>query len=545
MNKYVDLSGVINYYYFMKLLKPYKYLFVLPAFLVFSVLVSKAQNLIPNGDFTDTHIVDNTWDGVNREGYLVTHTHHSLVLISGSRSQGKPFGASPCWKDVTGDGKPDLVVGDGNGFIWIFETRSRRNAYPPVFTTGRFVHAFYGDDMNIDVCDINADRINDILIGLGNGQIRLLRNNGGGKFLPTATGQPLTEPMFERGEKARYLGRYLAPRLVDWNNDKKIDLIFGEGSYSANSIYLYLNQGNNSNPEYGPARRHWLAYGMGREHLSPAVGDLDADGDLDLLVGERIGNLTWYENIRRDPDSETPYLLQPKDYAVTVGAKEKPAGEFPRPYLADIDGDKKLDLIIGCNDGRLMFSRNIGVPVEPAFAEAVYLKGKDTLKPYPTPSRWSLHRGRTSAIVMQAKKEMDLVTGKQLAYAHLYFVDGYVGASGGLGTGCSIDYDKTYRLTFRARAKNTRGGCSISQSAERYVEGEFLRSRGGETVRMNVSPGTDWQTFTKTFRFSRLTKEAEKRTSTGVHIGFGMSGAQPNSWFDITDVTVVPANEPF
>ena len=527
----------------MKLHKWYYCLAIFSSFLYIVTSACVAQNLIANGDFTETHIVDNTWDGVNREGHLVTHSHHSSVLISGSRSQGKPFGASPCWKDVTGDGKPDLVVGDGDGFIWIFKTRSKRNAYPPVFTTGRFVHAFYGDDMNIDVCDINADRINDILIGLGNGQIRLLRNNGGAKFLPTATGQPLTEPLFERGEKARYLGRYLAPRLIDWNNDKKIDLVLGEGSYSANSVYLYLNQGNNSNPEYGSAKRNWLAYGMGREHLSPTFGDMDADGDMDMLAGERIGKLTWYENIKRDPDSDTPYLLQPKPGSVLVGSNDKPAGEFPRPCLADINGDKKPDLIIGCNDGRIMFSRNIGVPAEPAFAEAVYLKGKDTLKPYPTPSRWGLNRGRTSAIVMEAKKEKNLVTGKNVSYAHLYFVDGYVGASGGLGTGCSVEYDKTYRLTFLARAKNTRAGCGINQSGERYVDGEFLRSKGGKSVHMEVSPGSDWQKFTKTFRFSRLTKKAEERSKTGVSIGFGLNSAQPDGWFDITGVTVAPANE--
>jgi hypothetical protein len=264
---------------------------------------------------------------------------------------------------------------------------------------------------------------------------------------------------------------------------------------------------------------------------------------MDMLAGERIGKLTWYENIKRDPDSDTPYLLQPKPGSVLVGSNDKPAGEFPRPCLADINGDKKPDLIIGCNDGRIMFSRNIGVPAEPAFAEAVYLKGKDTLKPYPTPSRWGLHRGRTSASVMEAKKEKNLVTGKEIAYGHLYFVDGYVGASGGLGTGCSIDYDKTYRLTFFARAKNTRAGCGINQSGEQYVDGEFLRSKGGESVHMEVSPGSDWQKFTKTFRFSRLTKKAEERSKTGVSIGFGLNSAQPDGWFDITGVTVAPANE--
>jgi hypothetical protein len=84
------------------------------------------------------------------------------IMIEGATTEAMPFGASPCYADVTGDGVPELVVGDSRGFVWIYAQRSARGQFPPRFDRGRFLPTYLGRVLNIDVADYNADGLNDI-----------------------------------------------------------------------------------------------------------------------------------------------------------------------------------------------------------------------------------------------------------------------------------------------------------------------------------------------------------------------------------------------
>lgn len=103
--------------------------------------------------------------------------------------------------------------------------------------------------------------------------------------------------------------------------------------------------------------------------LFPTFGDVDADGDEDLITGNGTGTLFYFENQSISYNDPVFVLISDNYQQIDVGA-------FSTPQLIDLTGDNLLDLAIGNQNGTLTFYRNTGTSTQAEFTFTTDSLGK-------------------------------------------------------------------------------------------------------------------------------------------------------------------------
>ncbi len=242
--------------------------------------------------------------------------------------------ACPLLVDLNKDGLTELLVGSVNGRAMLF----RRFATLPLEL--QLVWG-YNDSLDTDsqclptAADLDKDGRLDILIGANSGYIQHFRQK-------TATSMDLER--VSRQFSAINGGARTAPCLTDLDQDGRFELLIGNSSgevatwtQSPTDPFLFTQV----TPTAVETRIDTYA--------SLAVGDLDADGKLDLLATCGSGDVFHFE--------------QPSAKALTftfiernfLGITEAGMGGIA---IGDVDGDGKLDILIGDRPGRVRYYRN-------------------------------------------------------------------------------------------------------------------------------------------------------------------------------------------
>jgi hypothetical protein len=237
--------------------------------------------------------------------------------------------------------------------------------YQPVTGSGNPFSAVNVDfDAAPTLGDIDGDGDLDAFIGEGYGEIYFYRNTGSPASPSYVRVDDEDTPFY--GFNFGYLA---APSLVDIDNDNDLDAFVGallDPDTNEGAVYFYRNTGTASAPVFEEVSGEFDPFNgvISGTMNKPTFGDLDGDGDFDALIGDADGFIHFFINVGTPITAS--FIPSTGPSAPFNGVD---VGMFASPALADIDGDGDLDALAGENDGILNYFRNDGAPAAPFFVE--------------------------------------------------------------------------------------------------------------------------------------------------------------------------------
>lgn len=328
-------------------------------------------------------LYDNCWgkffdNGISKSVKLGNASTCSSGFQGGIDIQSRHPGASITTFDADNDGDKDALLGsvsyENLSFLNNGGTRTaalittQNNTYPPN-TEGVNLPVFPASYL----LDLDFDGKKDLIVSpastnyIENYAVNWFYKNTGTTTVPTFQLQQkdfFVRDMIDLGTGAN-------PVLIDVNADGLLDLVVGNGTLfvpgveRTSVLQLYQNVGTASIPVFRLVDDNWLNFkalsSIDNYDFSPTFGDLDGDGDLDLLVGEESGTLFFVEN--------KAGANKPLSMAAPIAVwKSIDAGAACKPQIIDLDRDGLLDIVTGTRTGFIRFFKNIGTKTAPNFA---------------------------------------------------------------------------------------------------------------------------------------------------------------------------------
>ena len=260
----------------------------------------------------------------------------------------------PAFTDLDGDGDLDLLLSNKietentrTGRVYVYENTG--SAGTPVFAARGPVPGLpdayhYAPAFG----DLDGDGDDDVMLGQWGDEVAYYRNDRDGSAAGSGNGDGIMPrwTLVDSAAATLTRGRNTTPALGDLDGDGDLDLLVGESSGMLN---YYRNEGTPTAPDFQLVSDEFQDIDIGRRSI-PAIVDWDGDGDLDLAVGTEASGIRIYlnEGTRTEP---VFVETEPFEHAVPT---------FTAPAFTDLDGDGDLDLVAGGGGGGLTVYRRTG-----------------------------------------------------------------------------------------------------------------------------------------------------------------------------------------
>lgn len=358
------------------------------SFSVFGIKIeyhkNMSQELYGTSDSLVFDMVDECWGDIKENNCQVDLNQCPFMKQYQEVTQDslyKPLHSGSCLMcfDRDGDGDQELIMGDisCNTVFYVDNQGNSSNAhiadttllypnYPNKASTNVIKLNSFPCTFNLDV---NNDGFKDLIASpnaiAGSENFQSVWYYKNASITPTVNfvfqkNNFLQEDMMEFGE-----GAY--PVLFDADSDGKKDLIVGNlgyyiGNTNKSKLAFYKNIGSSSSPSFYLITKDYQSFSIYNIYsMAPTFGDLDHDGDEDLLIGDNNGQLHYFQN--------TAPLGLPAQFSNHVSFYQSiDVGNFAYPQLFDVNANGTLDLVIGSLNGKLSYYNNIGTQASPTFS---------------------------------------------------------------------------------------------------------------------------------------------------------------------------------
>jgi len=261
--------------------------------------------------------------------------------------------------DGDDDGDKDIILGDisffnliyaenggTNDMAWITDQDCEYPSYDVPVEIIAFPAAY--------IVDVNNDGKRDMVVSPNN-------PNNGDDINPVWHYNNVgtdAAPIFEFKSKRFLLDEILDvgvganPTFVDYNADGLLDIVVGNTSFwlaggqKDSRLQLYLNVGTSTSPQFELFDDDFLGFSdlfitsANIFNFAPTFGDMDGDGDQDLIVGDNSGRLIFVENTA-GPNTTMTFGFPEYSW------QDIKVGQQSTPDIVDINRDGLMDIVIG------------------------------------------------------------------------------------------------------------------------------------------------------------------------------------------------------
>jgi hypothetical protein len=309
------------------------------------------------------------WGDFFEDGVLLISNHGSCtspqfrsqpvpLMVGGAKLSTSGYNV-PVFVDIDADKDVDLFVGILGGAFNANKTAAdnfyflERRGAELELRTRRFLSMIdVGNESVPALGDIDGDGDLDLLVGnklvpekQTTGRLHVFRNTGTNR-----------QPKYRLQDSVELMTAFhYAPTLADLDGDRDLDLVLGTWN---NGVFIYRNDGTVKEPRWVQDAGATITLTRG-SNSTPALVDIDADGDLDLFIGEQSGEINFYRNTGSAASYRFELVSDVFD-GLDVGRRSHPA-------FLDVDRDGDFDMLSGSDAGGLAYFRNDGTKLQPKF----------------------------------------------------------------------------------------------------------------------------------------------------------------------------------